>query len=219
MVKPKNLKLKPLNLKIKKKFLNRSDRVKSVDLHSEKPWILTALYSGKVVISDYSKNTVVKSFDVCDNTAIRCAKFVERMNWIICASDDMKIRVYNYNNIDKIVTFEAHTDYIRDIAVHPTQPIFLTCSDDFTIKMWNWEQKWKLIRTFEGHLHYVMHVCFNPKDLTTFASASLDHTVKCWSLNKSTANFTLEGHTNGVNYVSYYHGSDKSFLISGSDDK
>jgi coatomer subunit beta' len=32
--------------------------------------------------------------------------------------------------------------------------------------------------TFEGHTHFVMQVCFNPKDGNTFASASMDRTVK-----------------------------------------
>ena len=31
---------------------------------------------------------------------------------------------------------------------------------------------------FEGHSHYVMQVALNPKDTNTFASASLDRTVK-----------------------------------------
>lgn len=31
---------------------------------------------------------------------------------------------------------------------------------------------------FEGHTHYVMQVVFNPKDPNTFATASLDRTVK-----------------------------------------
>lgn len=31
---------------------------------------------------------------------------------------------------------------------------------------------------FEGHTHYVMQIVINPKDNNTFASASLDRTVK-----------------------------------------
>lgn len=45
--------------------------------------------------------------------AVRAAKFVARKQWIVCGSDDMYIRVYNYNTMDKVKTFEAHTDYIR----------------------------------------------------------------------------------------------------------
>lgn len=52
----------------------------------------------------------------------------------------MHIRVYNYNTMDKVKAFEAHTDYIRSIAVHPTQPYLLTCSDDMLIKLWDWDK-------------------------------------------------------------------------------
>ena len=76
-----------------------------------------------------------------------------------------------------------------------------------------------LIQTFEGHVHYVMQVVFNPKDENTFASASMDRTVKIWSLGSPVANYTLEGHTKGVNCLDYYHGADKPYLVTGADDK
>ena len=47
-----------------------------------------------------------------------------------------------------------------------------------SIKLWDWDKKWQCIQTFEGHTHYVMQVVFNPKDNNTFASASLDRTIK-----------------------------------------
>ena len=72
--------------------------------------------------------------------AVRTAKFVARKQWIVCGSDDMFVRVYNYNTMDKVKAFEAHTDYIRSIAVHPTQPYLLTCSDDMLIKLWDWDK-------------------------------------------------------------------------------
>ena len=71
---------------------------------------------------------------------------------------------------------------------------------------------------FDGHTHYVMQIAFNPKDNNTFATASLDRTLKVWNLGSNVANFTLEGHEKGVNCVDYYHGSDKPYLISGADD-
>ena len=45
--------------------------------------------------------------------AVRTAKFVARKQWVITGADDMYIRVYNHNTMEKIKSFEAHTDYIR----------------------------------------------------------------------------------------------------------
>lgn len=72
---------------------------------------------------------------------------------------------------------------------------------------------------FEEHTHYVIQLAVNPKDSNTFASASMDETVKVWQLDSPTASFTLEGHEDGVTCVDYYPGGDKPHLVSGSDDR
>ncbi|XP_030377041.1 coatomer subunit beta' [Scaptodrosophila lebanonensis] len=208
----------PLKLDIKRRLTSRSDRVKCVDLHPAEPWMLCALYNGHVHIMNYENQQLVKDFEVCD-VPVRSGRFVARKNWIITGSDDMQIRIFNYNTLEKVHSFEAHSDYLRCIAVHPTQPLVLTSSDDMLIKLWNWEKMWACQRVFEGHTHYVMQIVFNPKDNNTFASASLDRTVKVWQLGSNLANFTLEGHEKGVNCVDYYHGGDKPYLISGADDR
>ncbi|KAI8544408.1 hypothetical protein RHMOL_Rhmol08G0294200 [Rhododendron molle] len=214
----------PLSLKIKRKLAQRSERVKSVDLHPSEPWILASLYSGTVGIWNYQSQetghlsqTMVKSFEVTE-LPVRSAKFIARKQWVVAGADDMFIRVYNYNTMDKVKVYEAHTDYIRCVAVHPTLPYVLSSSDDMLIKLWDWEKGWVCTQIFEGHSHYVMQVTFNPKDTNTFASASLDRTIKIWNLGSPDPNFTLDAHLKGVNCVDYFTGGDKPYLITGSDD-
>lgn len=108
---------------------------------------------------------------------------------------------------------------MRCIAVHPTQPLVLTCSDDMLIKLWNWEEMWANQRVFEGHTQYIMQIVFNPRNTNTFASASLDHTVKVWQLGSNVSDFTFNGHNKGVTCVDFYHGGDKPYLISGAEDR
>ncbi|XP_071840387.1 coatomer subunit beta'-like [Apostichopus japonicus] len=208
----------PLRLDVKRKLSARSDRVKGVDLHPSEPWMLVSLYNGNLHVWNYESQTLVKSFEVCD-LPVRAARFVARKNWVISGSDDMAIRVFNYNTLERVHSFEAHSDYIRSIAVHPTQPYILTSSDDMLIKLWDWDNKWTCAQVFEGHSHYVMQIVFNPKDNNTFASASLDRSVKVWQLGSGTPNFTLEGHEKGVNCVDYYSGGDRPYLVSGADDR
>lgn len=64
---------------------------------------------------------------MCD-LPVRAAKFVPRKNWVVTGSDDMQIRIFNYNTLERIHNFEAHSDYVRCIVVHPTQPYILTSS-------------------------------------------------------------------------------------------
>ncbi|CAA6671934.1 unnamed protein product [Spirodela intermedia] len=206
-----------LRLEIKRKLAQRSERVKSVDLHPTEPWILVSLYSGSVCIWNHQSQTMVKSFEVTE-LPVRSAKFISRKQWIVAGADDMFIRVYNYNTMDKVKVFEAHTDYIRCVAVHPTLPYVLSSSDDMLIKLWDWEKSWMCTQIFEGHSHYVMQITFNPKDTNTFASASLDRTIKIWNLGSPDPNFTLDAHQKGVNCVDYFTGGDRPYLITGSDD-
>ncbi|XP_052820724.1 coatomer subunit beta'-like isoform X4 [Mya arenaria] len=208
----------PLRLNTTRLLTTRSDRVKCSDLHPEQPWVLVSIFAGKAQIWDYVRQQLIKSFEVCD-LPVRTAKFVARKNWVLTGSDDMHVRAYNYNTLERVHQFEAHSDYIRSIAVHPTQPYFLTSSDDMLIKLWDWDKKWTCTQVFEGHSHYVMQIVINPKDNNTFASASLDRTVKVWQLGSPNPNFTLEGHEKGVNCVDYYTGGDKPYLISGADDR
>ncbi|KZN90592.1 Coatomer subunit beta' [Penicillium chrysogenum] len=208
-----------MRLDVKRQLFARSERVKGIDFHPTEPWILTTLYSGHVYIWSYESQSIIKTFELTD-VPVRAGRFIARKNWIVCGSDDFQLRVYNYNTSEKITSFEAHPDYIRSIAVHPTQPFVLTASDDMTIKLWDWEKGWKCVQVFEGHSHYVMGMAINPKDTNTFASACLDRTVKIWNLGSPHANFTLEAHeTKGVNHVDYYPQADKPYILTTSDDK
>uniref|UniRef100_A0AC35UB80 Coatomer subunit beta' n=1 Tax=Rhabditophanes sp. KR3021 TaxID=114890 RepID=A0AC35UB80_9BILA len=208
----------PLKLEVKRKLLARSDRVKCVDLHPSEPWALVCLYNGHAHIWNYDTQLLVKSIDVSE-FPVRSGKFVARKSWIITGSDDNRIRIFNYNTMEKVHNFEAHSDYIRTIIIHPTKPFLISAGDDSLIKVWDWDNKWQLKQTFEGHTYYIMQMVINPKDNVSFASASLDKTVKVWQFGASTPNFSLNGHLSGVNCVDYYHGGDKPYIISGADDK
>ena len=67
----------------------------------------------------------------------------------------MLIRIFNYNTLEKVHSIEAHTDYIRSLAVHPTQPLLLSCGDDMVIKLWNWDNKWACAQVFHPSILFL----------------------------------------------------------------
>ena len=45
------------------------------------------------------------------------------------AVDDMRLRVFNYNTMEKVKEFQAHGDFIRAIIVHMSEPYIISASD------------------------------------------------------------------------------------------
>ena len=137
------LKVRSINRDIplyQRKLFSPSD-LKSVDFHPTELWLITGLYNGSVNIYNHQNSAIVKTFEV-SQVPVRCVRFIPRKNSSVTGLD-FQLRVFNYNTRDKVVAFEAHPDYIRCLAVHPTHPLVFTGSDNMTIKSWDWDKSWK----------------------------------------------------------------------------
>jgi len=137
----------------------------------------------------------------------------------VAGDGDGFIYVYNYETNEKVTSIEAHEDKITSLAVHPSDPIVISSSDDHLIKLWNWEKGWECSRIFEGHSDRVTQVNINPINPNSFASASADCTIKIWNIVSSESKITLSSeHQDRLlcvqNYTSYIH----QYLITGSCD-
>ncbi|KAG2556874.1 hypothetical protein PVAP13_8NG173301 [Panicum virgatum] len=192
--------------------------VMSVDLHPTEPWILTSHKGGDIFIWDYKELEIESRFDFTQRP-VYSAKFIERKEWFVAGDGDGFIYVYNYETDEKVTSIEAHEDKITSLAVHPSDPIVISSSDDHLIKLWNWEKGWECARIFEGHSDRVTQVNINPINPNSFASASADCTIKIWNIVSSESKITLSSeHQDRLlcvqNYTSYIH----QYLITGSCD-
>jgi coatomer subunit beta' len=206
---------------IRKAASTTSDRVKGVEFHPSEPMLAAALYNGTVVVFNTNDMSILRTIRVDAEKPIRCVRWMPSINALIAAGDNFAISCYDYNTGSLIASKpDAHTDFVRQIAVHPTQAQFLSCSDDGRMNLYTIaNNSITLSKTYEGHEHYIMDVKFNPTDDGgTFASASLDCTIKFWGLTAETAHFTLKGHQAGVNCIAFCPTRDKPHLASGSDD-
>ncbi|KAL6595046.1 hypothetical protein ACP70R_048149 [Stipagrostis hirtigluma subsp. patula] len=208
--------------------------IKCIDVHPTEPWILTGHKVGNVCIwkikpQDGSHEMVSikkhKNEDYCVASAVR---FVARKQWVIVGDNYGNINVYEYGHKTLVQTiYRAHQGMIRSLAVHPTRPYLLSSSDDKSIKLWNWDNKWEQIRQFEERLSPVLQVMFSPKDTGHFASVSnlflakkemrrtssnvysgSPANIKIWSINSDKPE-------------SYFSGSFTSvdFCLTGSDQQ
>lgn len=119
----------------------------------------------------------------------------------------MQIRVFNYNTLERVHMFEAHSDYIRCIAVHPTQPYILTSSGRlFTKTVLKVPSVYVLV--LKGHCVF----CF-------FCVYADDMLIKLWDWEKKwSCSQVFEGHTHYVMQI-VINPKDNNQFASASLDR
>ena len=123
-------------------------------------------------------------------------------------------------------TLRSHREPITCLAFHPIFSSLASGSEDYTIKIWDWEMG-ELERTIKGHTKAVLDVDFGgPRGGTLLASCSSDLTIKLWDPSDDYKNIrTLPGHDHSVSAVRFVPsgaaGAPNSgeLLVSASRDK
>ena len=118
--------------------------------------------------------------------------------------------------------YKGPKDSINSVALHSTEPVFATGSDDSTIRIYDYELQDQLV-VLKGHTHAVNSVCWTRH---TLVSGSSDMSIKLWkSANKTNAfdfaDFycvkTLIGHEHSISTV--FNVIDTDIIVSCSRDK
>jgi len=201
-------------------------KVVYVDVHSAKPWIVITHFEGPFRVWNYQTEAFVMSLDATreqEGKAFLTAKFIERTGWIVAGGCDGYIYVFDCNNtMKKVHSFEALTEQITSLAIHPTKPYVLSASYDFEIGLWEWTNGWKSVQKFKNaHSGSVTQIAFDPKDDNAFASASMDGTVKIWKIGCPKYSKKLIWHSDSkkkvkVRCLDYFTRENKQYLITGA---
>ncbi len=121
---------------------------------------------------------------------------------------------------------ESHKKSITSVAFHPIFTSLASASEDYTIKIWDWELG-ELEKTIKGHTKAVLDVDYGgPRGGTLLASCSSDLTIKLWDPSDEYKNIrTLPGHEHSISAVRFIPSgaagapSSGNLLVSASRDQ
>ncbi|PKI85179.1 Lissencephaly-1 [Malassezia vespertilionis] len=144
------------------------------------------------------------------------AAFHPRFSMLATASEDMTIKIWDWETGELEQTLKGHTKPVQSIAFDYGGKYLVSCSSDLAIKIWDITEGWKNVRTMHGHEHSVSSACFLPGD-QHIISASRDRTLKLWETATGFCTRTLRGHSDWVRAVTV--SSDARLFASASSDR
>uniref|UniRef100_A0A0N5AP20 WD_REPEATS_REGION domain-containing protein n=1 Tax=Syphacia muris TaxID=451379 RepID=A0A0N5AP20_9BILA len=162
--------------------------------------LVTISSDGK--LCSWSIDNLAQPIDVNDLTwkqkavACLCMSFLynDVNNFIVGSEEGAVYTAARHGDKSGIIeSFEGHMAPVTGVDSHNSTSLvdlshlFLTCSLDWTIKLWSSKDP-KPICVFEKHDDYVMDVAWSPTHPAVFASGDVSGNLFLWNLNERTDN-------------------------------
>ncbi|VDP02226.1 unnamed protein product [Soboliphyme baturini] len=109
----------------------------------------------------------------------------------------------------------GHRTAVNRAIFHPVFSLIATCSEDATIKVWDYETG-NFEKSLRGHTDSVQDIAFDHMG-KLLGSCSADMTIKLWDFHSYECLRTLYGHDHNVSSVSFFPNGD--YLVSASRDR
>ncbi|VWU48305.1 U5 snrnp-specific protein, putative [Hepatocystis sp. ex Piliocolobus tephrosceles] len=193
--------------------------VYSIDFSSDGKYICSSSFDMTVMIHNvYNECETINVLNGHKNAVLQAKWFIDN-DYICSVSADHTACLWDVENGQRIRTFKGHNGIINglDIVNHN---LFVTCSDDGNINMWDFRNK-KCVKTINNSFPLLSIVCsgnkINSMNNRHIYSSCTDNTIKVYDLETSTLTDTLKGHTNYITGLSI--NKEETMLASISADE
>ena len=131
--------------------------------------------------------------------------------YIVSASRDKTIKIWDLETNECIRTLVGHTDAVKCVEILPTSQL-ISCSNDKSIKIWN-TGTGECVKTLTGHADLVTCLKVLPDNRVASGSWKV---IKVWDFNSGQCELALHGHTCWVKCLIVL---PNGTLVSCSQDK
>ncbi|WP_414587311.1 NB-ARC domain-containing protein [Scytonema sp. PCC 10023] len=152
--------------------------------------------------------------------------FATDQQTLASSSHDATVRIWDVSNGNCLSILQGHTSGVQCVRYSPDGQLLASGCRDGSIRLWsnylsqNRPSKPSIINSsvklLQGHTDWVWNIAFSP-DGRLLASASLDGTLRLWSIQDGQPIYVLEGHTHDVFGLAI--SADNQLLVSTGEDQ
>ncbi|KAB0798586.1 hypothetical protein PPYR_09579 [Photinus pyralis] len=176
--------------------------------------LVTGASSGEFTLWNgltFNFETILQAHD----SPVRCMVWSHNDSWMVTGDHAGYVK-YWQSNMNNVKMFQAHKEALRGISFSPFDSKFVTCSDDGTLRTWDFlrYQEEKILR---GHGADVKCVHWHPqKSLIISGSKDNQQPIKLWDPKTGQSLATLHAHKSTVMDLKW--NDNGNWLITASRD-
>ncbi len=155
-----------------------------------------------VIIGEHSSEILSLCFSPCGN-------------YIVTASADYTLRLWDAESGECMCVFTGHENMIRSVAYSPNGKQIASGSDDKTLRLWDADSG-ECLTIFTGHEDSINGVAISPNS-KRIASGSDDKTIRLWDLESGKCITTITGHEDRITCIAYSPNGKR--IASSADDR
>ncbi|KAG1902148.1 coatomer WD associated region-domain-containing protein [Suillus fuscotomentosus] len=219
------------------RFEEHEGPVRGVAIHPSRALLVTGGDDYKIKVWDLKPQSRRCLFTLHGHLDyVRTVQFHHEMPWILSASDDQTIRIWNSTSRHCVAILTGHSHYVMSAQFHPKDDLIVSTSMDQTVRVWdisglrkntpnNGPNNFETFDTFstvkyvlEGHDRGVNWASFHPT-LPLIVSAADDRTIKIWRMSETRAweVDSCRGHFNSVSSAIFH--PKHELIVSCAEDK
>ncbi|PWA29486.1 Coatomer alpha subunit [Artemisia annua] len=127
-------------------------------------------------------------------------QFHHESTWIVSASDDQTVRIWNWQSRTCLSVLTGHNHYVMCASFHPKEDLVVSASLDQTVRVWD------IGSLRKKNVSAADNLMNNLSQINSDLFGGIDVVVK----------YLLEGHDRGVNWASFH--PTLPLIVSGADD-
>ncbi|CAH1183211.1 unnamed protein product [Phaedon cochleariae] len=176
--------------------------------------LVTGASSGEFTLWNgltFNFETILQAHD----SPVRTMVWSHNDSWMITGDHAGYVK-YWQSNMNNVKMFQAHKEALRGISFSPSDTKFVTCSDDGTLRIWDF-YRYQEERILRGHGADVKCVHWHPqKGLIISGSKDNQQPIKLWDPKTGQSLATLHAHKSTVMDLKW--NENGNWLITASRD-